>query len=341
MRASRSFVRAAVGLLLVSFAACRTAPGAVRSFDPPPGLPKPPAPPDNPPTRAKAELGRLLYFDKRLSRDFTVNCATCHNPRKGWTDQLPTPIGVRSQHGDRSAPTILNAAYLPSLFWDGRVASLEEQAKEPIANPREMDLTHAEAAARVGAARGYRRRFKSAFGDETVTIERISQAIATFERTLLSADAPYDRWAAGDAAALPADARRGLALFQGKARCGLCHPAPLFTDALFHNVGVGAQRRQPDLGRYVVTKRAGDRGAFKTPTLRNLSDTAPYMHDGSQAALAEVIDYFDRGGQPDPQLSPLMRPLSLSATEKAELLAFLRSLGGGKVIVEEPKALPQ
>jgi cytochrome c peroxidase len=322
-------------------AACRTTPDAVRSFDPPRGWPKPVAPPDDPPTRAKAVLGRLLYFDKRLSRDFTVNCATCHDPRKGWTDQLPTPIGVHSQHGDRSAPPVLNAAYSKIFFWDGRAASLEEQVKEPIANPREMDLSHAEAVARIAAIPGYRRYFKSAFGDKTVTIDRIAQAVATFERTVIGAGSPYDRFAGGDATALTPDAQRGLTLFQGKARCAVCHPSPLFTDDGFHNIGVGMQRRQLDLGRAGITKRDGDLGAFKTPTLRNLTDTAPYMHDGSQVSLAETLDYFDRGGQPNPRLSPLIRPLGLSAAEKADLIAFLRSLDGEKLIVEEPKTLPQ
>jgi cytochrome c peroxidase len=321
--------------------ACAAAAGAAfaGSFDQKP--PKPPAPAENPPTKAKVELGKLLFFDKRLSRDFTVSCATCHDPHKGWTDQRPTPIGVRSQLGDRNTPTVLNAAYLPALFWDGRAASLEEQAKDPISNPKEMDMTHAEAAARIAAVPGYARPFKRAFGDKTVTIDRIVQALASFERTLVAAGSPYDRYAAGDAGALGPDAVRGLALFRGKAACESCHSGPNFTDGLFHDVGVGAQRKVPDLGRFVATKLDGDRGAFKTPTLRNLDDTAPYMHDGSVATVAEAIDYFDRGGQPDARLSPLLRPLKLSAGEKSDLLAFLRSLNGDKRIIDEPKALPQ
>jgi len=309
------------------------------SFDKKP--PKPPAPADNPPTKAKIELGKLLFFDKRLSRDFTASCATCHDPRKGWSDQRPTPIGVRSQLGDRNTPTVLNSAYLSDFFWDGRATSLEMQAKDPITNPKEMDMTLDEAAARIAAVPGYARPFKRAFGDKTVNIDRIVQAIASFERTLVAAGAPYDRYAAGDAAALGPEAVRGLALFHGKAGCANCHSGPNFTDGLFHNVGVGAQRKLPDLGRYVATKRDGDRGAFKTPTLRNLDDTAPYMHDGSIATVAEAIDYFDRGGQPDARLSPLLRPLGLDAREKSDLLSFLQSLNGDKLVMEEPKTLPQ
>lgn len=304
-------------------------------------LPKPEAPKDNATTKSKVALGRLLFFDKRLSRDSTVSCSTCHDPRKGWTDQRPTPIGVRSQIGDRNAPTLLNAAYLPIFFWDGRAGSLEEQAKEPISNPKEMDMTHAEAAARIGAIRGYARYFKRAFGDKKVTIERIVAAIASFERTITAAGSPYDRYVAGEATALSPAGARGLALFQGRAGCSSCHSGPNFTDGLFHNVGVGAQRQQPDVGRYVVTKREGDRSAFKTPTLRNLADTAPYMHDGSQATLAEVVDFFDRGGQPDPRLSALVKPLGLTAAEKEDLLAFLQGLNGDKVVVEEPKEMPR
>jgi cytochrome c peroxidase len=292
-------------------------------------------------TTAKTRLGKLLFFDKRLSRDHTVACASCHDPRKGWTDQRPTPIGVRSQIGDRNAPTLLNAAYLPALFWDGRAPSLEEQAKSPIANPQEMDLTHAEAAARIAAVPGYARYFKRAFGDKTVSIDRIVQSIASFERTLVAAGSPYDRYEAGDRAALSEEAVRGLELFRGKAGCAACHTGRNFTDGLFHNLGVGAQRKQQDPGRFIVTKRAGDDGAFKTPTLRNLDDTAPYMHDGSQPTLAGVVDFFDRGGQPNPQLSPLIAPLHLKSAEKAALLAFLKSLNGDKLIVAEPKSLPQ
>ncbi|NNN06158.1 MAG: c-type cytochrome [Elusimicrobia bacterium] len=301
----------------------------------------PPAPADNPTTKARVTLGRLLFFDKRLSRDLTVNCATCHDPRKGWTDGRPTPIGVRSQLGDRNTPTVLNAAYLPALFWDGRAATLEDQTKGPIANPKEMDMTLPEAAARIAAIKGYARYFRRAFGDEAATIDRIAKALAAFERTITAAGSPYDRYAAGDRSALSPAAARGLALFRGRAGCANCHSGPNFTDGQFHDIGVGAQRRIPDPGRFAATGRDGDRGAFKTPTLRNLDDTAPYMHDGSLATLADVLDFLDRGGQPDPRLSALIRPLGLTGAEKADLLAFLKSLDGDKHVVEAPVSLPR
>lgn len=307
----------------------------------PRGLPKPAVPKDNPLTKAKVELGKFLFFDKRLSQDKTLSCASCHNPRTGWTDQRPTSRGFRDQLSDRNAPMLLNAAYQTTQFWDGRAASLEEQAKSPIANPREMALSHDEAAARIFAVKGYGRLFKAAFGDPMVTIDRIVQAIASFERTLLSGNSPFDRYKAGDKKALSAEAVRGLDVFGGKANCVQCHTGPNLTDGLFHNLGPGMERRVQDMGRHVVTKQDKDRGAFKTPGLRNLSQTAPYMHDGSQATLEEVIAFLDQGGRANPWLSPLIKPLGLSDQEKKDLVAFLRALDGNPVAVEEPKDLPR
>lgn len=302
---------------------------------------KPPVPKDNPLTAANIKLGKLLFFDKRMSLDGTVSCATCHDPKKGWTDQRPTTIGVRQQLGRRNSPTILNAAFHETQFWDGRAATMEEQAKDPISNPKEMALTHEQATARIAAVKGYARYFKAAFGDSKVTIERIVQALGSFQRTIITGDSPYDRYLAGDRKALKPEAVRGLAVFNGKASCASCHSGPDLTDGRFHNVGAGMQRRVQDLGRYEVTKHDSDKGSFKTPMLRNLSDTFPYMHDGSLATLEEVVDYFDRGGLPNPHLDPGVKPLGLTEEEKRSLVSFLRALNGDRVLVAEPKRFPQ
>jgi len=321
-----------LGLVLVMSLFVRASPPLRR---------KPPAPKDNPTTPAKAALGKLLFFDKRMSLDGTVSCATCHDPRKGWTDQRPTAIGVRQQLGRRNTPTVLNAAYHETQFWDGRAPSMEEQAKDPISNPKEMGLTHDQAVARIAAVKGYERYFKDAFGDPTVTIERIVQAESSFQRTLLTGDSPYDRYVAGKRDALKTNAVRGLAIFNGKASCASCHSGPDMTDGRFHNVGAGMHRRVQDLGRYEVTKQDKDKGAFRTPPLRNLSDTFPYMHDGSLATLEQVVEFFDRGGHPNPWLNSEIKPLRLSAEEKRDLLSFLVALNGDKVLVAEPQRLPQ
>lgn len=303
--------------------------------------PRPAAPADNPTTKAKVALGRLLFFDKRMSLDGTVSCATCHDPKKGWTDQRPTAIGVRHRLGHRNSPTVLNAAYHDSQFWDGRAHTLEDQAKEPIANPKEMGLTHEEAAAKIAAIKGYGPLFKAAFGGAEVSIDRIAQALGSFQRTVLTGNSPYDRYRTGNPAAMKKEALRGLAVFNGKGKCASCHHGPDLTDGRFHNVGAGMQRRVQDLGRHDVTKRDEDRGAFRTPVLRNLSDTFPYMHDGSLATLEEVVDFFDRGGLANPWLSAELKPLGLSAEEKKDLLAFLAALNGDKVLVDAPRRFPQ
>lgn len=296
---------------------------------------------DNPTTPAKVVLGKLLFFEKRLSLDKTVSCATCHDPRKGWTDQRPTTIGVRQQLGRRNSPTILNAAFHETQFWDGRAPSMEEQAKDPISNPKEMALTHEQATARIAAVKGYERYFNAAFGDSKVTIERIVQALGSFQRTIITGDSPYDRYLTGDREAMKPEAVRGLGVFRGKASCSACHSGPDLTDGRFHNVGAGMQRRVQDLGRYEVTKQDKDKGAFKTPMLRNLSDSFPYMHDGSLATLEQVIEFFDKGGHSNPWLSQDIRPLGLSAEERRDLLSFLIALNGDKVLIAEPKRLPQ
>ena len=301
------------------------------------GLQAPDIPSDNPVTDAKVDLGKALYFDKRLSRDGTVSCATCHDPAKGWTDQAPVSTGIKGQKGGVSAPTVLNSAYMEFQFWDGRAKSLEEQAKGPIQNPIEMGFTHEEAVARLKTIKGYAPMFKKAFGDEVIDIDRVAKAIATFERTVLTGNAPYDRWLAGDKKAMGESAVRGHRVFNGKANCAICHDGFNFSNSDFHNIGVGMQAKEPNLGRFAQTKDPNHTGAFKTPTLRNLKYTAPYMHDGSEATLEAVVEYYDKGGFKNAHLDGRMKPLGLTPEEKKDLVAFMEALNGDPVAVKSPK----
>ena len=304
------------------------------------GLKEPPEEPkDNPTTDAKIELGRLLFFDPRLSGDGTVSCATCHDPAKGWTDRAPTSTGIQGRKGTRSAPTILNAAYAPLLFWDGRATGLEEQALEPIKNPAEMGSSHAETVKRLSRIKGYAPYFKKAFGAETVDIDRAAKAIASFERTVLTGNSPYDRWQAGDDKAMSAAAVRGFAAFTSawKGGCGLCHEGVNFSDSDFHNLGVGLRAPKPDLGRFAVTKYEQDHMVFKTPTLRNLADTAPYFHDGSKKTLKEVVEFYKQGGETNHWLSGRIGPIQLTPADVDDLVAFMDSLNGDKVLISAPE----
>jgi cytochrome c peroxidase len=301
------------------------------------GLKAPDVPGDNPVTDAKVDLGKKLYFDKRLSRDGTISCATCHAPEKGWTDQAPVSTGIKGQKGGVSAPTVLNAAYMEFQFWDGRAPSLEEQAKGPIQNPIEMGFTHEEAVAKLKTIKGYAPLFKKAFGDETIDIDRVAKAIATFERTVLTGNSPYDKWQAGNKKAMSESAIRGHHVFNGKANCQICHDGFNFSNSDFHNIGVGMQAEKPNLGRYEQTKNENHKGAFKTPTLRNLKYTAPYMHDGSEATLETVVEYYNKGGFANPHLDGRMKPLGLTDQEKKDLVAFMNALNGDPVAVKFPK----
>jgi cytochrome c peroxidase len=310
-------------------------------YEIPLGLDAPPVPASNPLTHAKVELGKLLYFDKRLSKDDTISCATCHDPAKGWTDQAPVSTGIRGQKGARSAPSVLNSAYYETQFWDGRAESLEAQAVGPIENPIEMGFTHDGVVEKLSGIAGYRAKFKKAFGDDAVTIDRVGMAIASFERTVLTGNSPYDRYEAGKKKAMSSAAQRGMSLYFGKANCSVCHSGKNFSDSQFHNIGVGMDAKKPDLGRYDATKNDADKGAFKTPTLRNLKYTAPYMHDGSQKTLAEVVEFYDIGGHKNEWLSKDMRPLGMTAAEKKDLIAFLNALNGDQVKIKPPKKFPQ
>lgn len=311
------------------------------------GLPPIPWPSDNPYSAEKVELGKLLYFDKRLSSDGTVACASCHAPEKAFGDGLPFSSGIKGQKGGRSAPTVINRAYSTLQFWDGRASSLEEQAKGPVANPIEMTsepdaaAAHRAIAAKLQGIRGYRQRFERVFGPGPVTMDNAARAIATFERTVLSGNAPYDRYENGDESALNADQKRGYSVFFKKAACDACHIGFNFTDGSYANIGIGMDKPSPDLGRYLVTKRDEERGAFKTPTLREIQHTGPYMHDGRFKTLEEVVDHYDKGGVPNPWLDKRMKKLNLTPQDKKDLVEFLKALSGeGWQHIKAPTRFP-
>ena len=300
-------------------------------------------PDDNPLTRAKIELGRKLYFDPRLSRDGTISCASCHDPDRGFSDGARTSTGIDGQVGGRSSPTVMNRLFSAEQFWDGRAADLEAQALGPVQNPIEMGHTLEGMTRGLRSIEGYGPEFEAAFASAGITPGRVAQAIASFERTVLAGNSPYDRYQAGDTSALDEAAVRGKAIFEDPKRgnCVTCHAGFNFTDESYHNLGVGMDGPKPDLGRFDVTGFEHDRGAFKTPTLRNITDTAPYMHDGSKATLESVIEFYDRGGAPNEWRSEEIRPLNLTARDKADLLAFLQSLSGEVLGRERPAALPE
>jgi cytochrome c peroxidase len=299
------------------------------------GLPVPAA---NPLQCDRVALGRRLFVDSLLSRGGAVACATCHQPERAFTDGRSLSLGDSGAIGRRNAPTLLGRAYGQSHFWDGRVLTLEEQVILPLTNRRELANTRAEVERRLDADPSYRRDFVRAFGSSDVTVDRIAQALASFVRTLVTGDSPVDRFTIlHDSSALSPAARRGFDLFRGKAGCVRCHEPWRFTDERFHNTGIAWKNASyQDSGRFGVTGQRDDLGAFKTPTLRNVALTAPYMHDGSVATLREVIEFYDRGGNANANLDPLLRPLHLMPDEKAALLALLESLTG----VVNPAVVP-
>ncbi|SRR5579883_361392 len=305
------------------------------------GLPPVEWPKKNPYSAAKVELGKLLYFDKRLSADGTISCASCHEPKYAFADGSAVSKGIRGQTGTRSAPTVINRAFSLAQFWDGRAATLEEQAKGPIVNPIEMGNTHEAAAATIAKIPGYRPLFVKAFGSDQVDIDRIAMAIATFERTILSGNAPYDRYKKGDKKAMSPEQIRGMSVFFDKAKCDRCHENSNFTLNAYSNIGIGMDKPDPDVGRYAITKDPRDWGVFKVPTLREIEHTAPYMHDGSLKTLEEVVDYYDKGGNPNKNLDSNMRKLNLTDQEKKDLVAFLKALSGEGWQIEEPAEFPQ
>ncbi len=274
-------------------------------------------------TPEKIALGKQLYFDKRLSADNTVSCASCHDPAKGWSNGEATAEGVDGQRGGRSSPTILNSVYHRMQFWDGRAASLEEQALGPIANPIEMNLPIEDALKRLASIEGYVSQFEAIF-DDGLTAENLAKSIAAFERTIVSGNSPYDRYVAGDKDALSPQAEMGRKLFFGKANCSACHVGTHLSDNAFHNIGIGMDKEEIDIGREAISKLSGDRGSCKTPPLRDIALTAPYMHDGSLATLEEVVEHYAKGGIANEFLDEEMFSIELADEKKAALVAFLR-----------------
>jgi cytochrome c peroxidase len=319
-------------------------------------------PPDNQQTPAKIALGKALFFEDRLSADGKVSCDHCHGPDKGFTDQLPTSMGIHAQFGQRNAPSVLNALFNVTQFWDGRSPTLEAQIEGPVTNPVEMGMKSTDdAVAAIKAIPEYQKQFQDVFGHD-VNFADIEHAIAAYERTQLAFDSPFDKFIIkGDQSAISDSAKRGWSIFNGKGRCMSCHgwnpTQPLFTDQKFHNIGVSAHKSDfvplahkaldllntsggdsiaidklaigtdmSGLGRFLVTKQPHDIGSFRTMTLRNLLVTQPYFHDGSQVTLWDTIDHYNKGGVQNPYLDGGITPLGLTEAEEDDLVAFLASL---------------
>ena len=334
---------ARAGLAAIAAALCTSAAGELRrasnivaplSFA---RLAAPPVPADNALTPARVELGKMLFFDPRLSGSGWISCATCHNPALGWSDGLPTARGENMKKLTRHTPTILNSAYYKRQMWDGRFASLEEQALGPIGNPDEMNMDMRILLERLKAIEGYRAPFERAYPGEGITDRTIAKAIASYERTIVSGEAPFDRWLQGDAKAVSAAARRGFELFRGKANCAACHQGPNFTDDGFHNIGVKPLEGVDDPGRFARVPVKIMKGAHKTPALRDVALTAPYMHNGAYATLREVVEMYNRGGDDKSNLSPEMKELRLTDREVEDVVAFLKSLTGKPLQVTLPQ----
>jgi cytochrome c peroxidase len=311
--------------------------GRAIEIKPPLGLPPVPIPADNPMTAQTVALGRKLFYEKKLSADNTVACASCHSLLLGFSDGHRHSTGVGGKVGSRNAPTVVNAAYAHSQFWDGRADSLEAQAAGPIANPIEMNQTHDISVRKLEADPAYKTAFEQAFGPGAITIRKVEKALASFERTVISGNSPFDRYQfGGDRKALTPAAIRGLAIFTDKTRgnCATCHTIEekfaLFTDGKFHNIGAGVNGEGDltDPGRYNESKVEGDHGAFKTPTLRNVAMSAPYMHDGSLKTLKDVVDFYAGGGNSNPYLDKEIKQIKLSGKERADLVEFLQALTG-------------
>jgi cytochrome c peroxidase len=285
----------------------------------------------------KVNLGKQLYFDGRLSKNGAISCAFCHNPGTGFADARQFSIGAFGTAGGRQAPTVYNTGFNPLQFWDGRAGSLEEQAIGPIHNPVEMAETHQTVVPKIAKIPGYQKQFQLIFGGG-VSLQHIAEAIAAFERTIVSQNSSFDKYVMGNKEAMSESAVRGMELFKGKARCILCHNGPNFTDNQFHNLGVPQEGLlKEDLGRFVVTRMDRDKGAFKTPTLRSITETAPYMHDGVFKTLEEVIEFYDKGGGANPHLSSRIRSLNLTDGEKQDLIEFLKALTGEPLKIVLPK----
>ncbi|WP_132255783.1 tryptophan tryptophylquinone biosynthesis enzyme MauG [Methylobacterium segetis] len=296
-----------------------------------------PFPKANPPTPAKVALGKALFFDPRLSRSESISCATCHNPSLGWSDGLPRAVGFGMVSLPRRTPSIRNLAWGAAFQWDGRADSLEAQARMPIAAPDEMNMPMDAVVERLKGVPGYAALFREAFGDdEPITARNVTAALATFQRTLVSGEAPFDRWISGEESAIEPDAKRGFAVFTGKAGCAACHSGWRFTDDSFHDIGLKAGE---DLGRgkFAPPGVIAMQNAFKTPSLRDLQIRGPYMHDGQIDSLDAVLDHYAKGGEKRPSLSFEMKSFELSERERRDLVAFLRTLQAEPVSVTLPQ----
>jgi cytochrome c peroxidase len=300
------------------------------------GLPAEPS--DNPLTESKVRLGRRLFFDTILSDDGSMSCATCHRPEHGFASPQVVSIGVNNARGERNVPTLWNRAYGRHFFWDGRANTLEQQALQPIENPKELASSVPAVIARLAADASYQEAFRQAFAGaddgfvesdltRLITAENLAKAIASFERTLVVGNGPADQFRASEYGALTAQQRIGMWIFESRGKCWQCHSGDHLTDDHFHNTGVGYGREPRDVGRFGVTTRESDRFAMKTPSLRGISHSGPYMHDGSLATLRDVVSFYNQGGSPnDPGLDPLIRPLELNDAEVDALAEFLRAL---------------
>jgi cytochrome c peroxidase len=301
-----------------------------------------PMPADNISTPARVELGKALFFDPRLSGNATVSCATCHNPSLGWSDGQPTGVGINGTVLGRATPTIVNTAYNTQFMWDGRKKSLEDQALGPMKTPEEMKTDFQSALKLINDTPTYRSMVHAAYPGEAVSEDVLAKAIAAYERTVVSRDSRFDRWVAGDRRAITMQEWRGFKVFTdaGKGNCVACHKAPNFTDNGYHNIGIAHAPDKEDLGRYKIRPVAVLKGAFKTPGLRDIELTAPYFHNGSAATLEAVVEHYARGGDDKRHLAPDMRSLNLSAGEKADLVAFMKTLTSPPTVVALPR-LPQ
>ena len=338
------------GLILFPFvllpfvlaAGCKSSPsarpvGPAVSIEAPLGLPPVPIPPDNPPTAATIALGRRLFYDTRLSKDDSLSCASCHHPQFRFADERARSLGVGGTLGRRHAPTLVNAAYSSLFFWDGRALNLEDQVGTPIADALEMNQSHDASIAKLKGDPSYKPMFQGAFGSDEITMKRVENALASFERTILSGNSAFDRYEyLGQKDALTPAQIRGLAVFRDPMRgnCVTCHAIgphyALITDGQFHNTGegVGDNEEFSDLGRFGVTKLEADRGQFKTPTLRNVAVGGPYMHDGKLKTLKDVVDFYAGRGNSNPNLDKQMLNIHLSGQDRRDLVEFMQSLTG-------------
>ncbi len=328
-----SFLR--ISFISLLLAVCLNADGNLKWLRPS----SVPVPLDNKLTAQRVELGKLLYFDTRLSRDNTISCATCHNPDTGWADKESKAVGIEGRRGLRNSPTVLNTAYQNRQFWDGRVKTLEEQALGPIQAGVEMDMDLDTLIAKLKSIKGYVKLFEKAYPKAGITKDTLAKAIASFERTILSGESDFDRFIKGDKNAISKEAKKGFELFKGKARCVLCHDKFNFSDGSFHNIALG----DSDIGRYALKERDAWYHAFKTPTLRDITKSDPYFHDGSVKTLEEASHICANGGRfkHDAKKSLYMIDNHLNKKEIKALVAFLETLEGKALDIAVPKEFPQ